>query len=132
MSKIKLLGLSILTIIFMMFSSCSKDDDVSGDSGAIVEVTVKYKGVKQKNYPVNMFDVKKGPSSKFFTNFFADKTVVTNNNGIAIFKLQDVYDLDAISNQTTLYFAVFSKQGNAHTAVTIEKGETKSVIIILD
>lgn len=131
MNKIKITAVSLLVLFFVVFTSCSKDDDLSGKSGATVEVLVKYKGVKQTNFPVNMFSNSKGPSTSFFTKFHADKTVMTNNSGIAIFKLQDVYDLDIIDNQTTLYFAVFAKEGNAYRGVTIEKGETKSITINL-
>jgi hypothetical protein len=131
MKKIKLHGLLILTLLLVTFSSCSEDDETE-KSGATVEITVKYKGQIQTGYPVNMFDEQTGPSTSFFTEFHSKKTVVTNDNGIAIFKLQDVYDLNVIDNQTTLYFAVFSDEGDAYKAMTIEKGETKSATITIE
>lgn len=131
MNKIKITAVSLVALLFVVFTSCSKDEDIAGKSGATVEVLVKYKGEKQTHFPVNMFCKSKGPSTSFFTKFLADKTVMTNDNGIAIFKLQDVYDLEIIDNQTTLYFAVFAEEGNAYKGVTIEKGETKSITINL-
>ena len=131
MKRIKFLGFSIILLSFFILSSCSKDED-DKPSGATAEITVKYNGTLQKGFAVNMFDSKHGPSSTFFKEFFASKTVVTNDNGIAVFKLQDVYDLDVVSDQTTLYFAIFSNQGNAYVAITIEKGETKSATINLN
>jgi hypothetical protein len=131
MNKIKLLGLSILTLLLVTFNSCSEDDEIES-SGATVEITVKHNEQIQTGYPVNMFDAQTGPSTTFFTAFHSKKTVVTNDNGVAIFKLQDVYDLNVIDNQTTLYFAVFSTQGNAYKAITIEKGETKSATIVVE
>lgn len=129
MKKIKLLGFSVLTVMLIALSSCSKDDENLEKSGATVEITVKYNGKTQKNYPVNMFDKQTGPSTAFFEEFHSRKTVTTNDNGIAIFKLQDVIDLNVIDNQTILYFAVFSEQGDAYTALTIEKGDVKTATI---
>ncbi|SIR08048.1 hypothetical protein [Maribacter ulvicola] len=132
MNKIKLLGLSLLTLLQILFTSCSKDDEEPTKLGATVEITVEYNGNLQANYPVRMFTVQTGPSTAFFTAFHAAKTVATNENGVAIFKLQDVINLNTVDNQTTLYFAVFSEEGDAYKAITVERGDVKTATINIE
>ena len=117
-----------LTVLFLgIFISCDKDDDID----TFAKITVKESGQSQATIPVYLFGDHKGPNTSFFTPFHSDKTVVTESDGVATFNLQDVYDLDVINSQTTLYFGVFDNNDNIldHTAITIEKGQTKTAII---
>lgn len=124
MKKIQILGLSILAILFITMTSCDKEDE---ETGAVAKITVLESGVTKSGIVVYMFSDREGPSSSFFTPFHSDKSVVTDDNGIATFELQEIYDLDAIDSQTTIYFGVFSGDNNiGYTAMTIKKGDNKS------
>ncbi len=109
-------------------SSCRKDDE---ELGATVNVKVTEGGKLKSGVTVHMFDVHSGPTTVFYTPFYSDKQVVTESDGVARFDLQEKIDLEAIDNQTTLYFAVFSRSEHllGETAVTIKKGEERTVSI---
>ncbi len=89
----------------------------------------------QSGVTVCMFSERKGPGTSFFEPFFANKRVITEDNGIAYFELSST-DLDFTDSQTTVYFGVFA--GSDHDAVvlgtgavTVKDGETKIVHIKL-
>lgn len=115
-----------LMVISLGFSACDKDEDESKPS-AYVKITVKKSSEVQSGVTVCMFEASSGPSTEFFTEFYAKKKVVTDANGVATFNLQETFDLNVIDSQTTLYFAVFDgKTLLGKTAVTVEKGQTKT------
>lgn len=61
----------------------------------------------------------------------AQRTVITDNDGIAVFDLTAV-ELDWIGDQTNLYFATFDGNGknvNGSAAVTVKKGDVKDITI---
>ncbi|NPD47227.1 MULTISPECIES: hypothetical protein [unclassified Lentimicrobium] len=120
----KLLFLTLLLSLF--FTGCKKDE-----ADAFVNVTVKESSIPQAGVTVCMFSDQKGPSTTFFTSFFSDKKVITESSGIAKFNLEDTFDLDVIDSQTTFYFGVFGTNDVVlgSSAVTIEKGQTKSITI---
>ena len=127
----KIFYLTCILATALSFCGCKKDE-----AKTLAEVTVMERNAPKPGVTVYMFGSRKGPGTTFFEPFFADKTVVTESNGVATFELQDVFDLDAVSTQTTLYFAVFSGSSTSatvlgQTAVTIKKGETKTVTITL-
>jgi len=122
------LTFTLLTILFSgFFVSCEEDEDIN----TFAKITVKESGQTQSGISVYIFEEDEGPNTSFFKPFHSDKTVVTESDGVATFNLQDTYDLDVIDSQTTLYFGVFGSNDNAlgSTAITIEKGETKSATI---
>ena len=115
--------------IFIGFTSCEKDDDNSNVSSK-VEITLKeLTGKLVSNETIYMFTE---PSTETFGNkpIYAKKSSVTNESGIASFELQEVFDLDAVSSQTTLYFTVLSKVSTTSydvkgtIGVTVKKGES--------
>ncbi|SDE04479.1 hypothetical protein [Riemerella columbipharyngis] len=123
----------ILFTILMVFlggvvTSCRKDDDKKSNSTTTeAKIKVVQNGKVKQGVTVYMFDANAGPNTVFFKPIHSDRSVVTEADGVATFKLQDVYDLEVIDKQTTIYFGVFS--GNnvlGYTAVTIEKGQIKS------
>jgi len=117
---------SIFSLV-LIASSCGKDDNV----GAFAKIEVKQGGVAQSGVTVYMFTEQTGPTTSFFKPFHSRKSVVTESDGIATFELQETFDLNTIDTQTTLYFGVFGQNdiilGSA--AITIKKGETKTVTI---
>ncbi len=124
----KLLTFTLLSVLLSgMFISCDKEEDID----TYVKITVNESGQIESGVSVHMFDENKGPGTSFFTPFHSDKTVVTESNGVATFNLQDTYDLDVSDSQTTLYFGVFDTNNNVlgSTAITIEKGQTKTATI---
>lgn len=127
MKKIYYLLLMVLPLLTM--TSCSDDD--SSETAAEVKVVVKENGALQKGVIVYMFDEEKGINSNFFRPLFADKQVVTEDDGVAAFELREVYDLDAVEDQATLYFAVFNENESVKgkTVVTVRKGEVKTTEI---
>ena len=61
----------------------------------------------------------------------AQRMVITDNDGIAVFDLTAV-ELDWIGDQTNLYFATFDGNGrnvNGSAAVTVKKGDVKDITI---
>jgi hypothetical protein len=124
----KYLVFAILSVLFLgTFSSCNKDEDIN----TFAKVMVKESGQPQTAVSVYMFRDNKGPNTPFFTPFNSDRTVVTESDGVATFNLQDTFDLEIIDSQTTLYFGIFDLNDNVldYTAITIEKGQTKSATI---
>jgi len=113
-------------LLSQLFISCNKDE-----ADTFVEVSVKESSNLQPGIPVYMFSDRKGPNTVFFTPFHSDKTVITESNGIATFNLQETFDLEIIDSQTTIYFGVFDSndQLKGSSAVTIEKGQTKSIVL---
>jgi hypothetical protein len=116
-----------LLAMFLGFSSCEKEEETVSSK---VEITVKDgSGNLVANETVYMF---KEPATETFGNnpIYANKNCITNDSGVATFELQDVFDLDPISTQTSLYFTIFSKiSGTSYivkstVGVTIKKGET--------
>lgn len=130
MKKILLL---ILTLFSLIISSCSSDDSENDDTIQLTVAEIKVLDSFQlsSGVAVHMFKDNKGPSTNFFKPIFSNKTVVTELNGVAKFKLEDVFDLNAIDKQTTLYFGVFDTEEKVlgFTALTIEKGQTKTATI---
>jgi hypothetical protein len=128
MKRFILLLISVLTLNFM---SCSDDDSNSSVSEAEIEVLED--GSAKSGVTVYMFNSNQGPNTDFFQPSFSNKTVITESDGVAVFKLQETFDLEVIDEQTTLYFGVFDENdvplGN--TAITIEKGQTKTSTINL-
>lgn len=126
----KLVILFFLTPLFLTLNSCSDSDNEPNGTNAFAEITVKENSENKAGVTVHMFDENSGPDSSFFTSFYSKKTVITEGNGKATFNLQETFDLDIIDTQTTLYFAVFDGDTLlGKTALTIEKGETKSATI---
>lgn len=113
------------SVLLMSLISCSDDDEIA--TRTFVEITVTENLETKSGVTVYMFSDLKGPDTGFFDPFYADKSVITENDGVATFNLQEVFDLDIIDTQTTLYFAVFESDiVLGQTALTIEKGETKA------
>lgn len=126
----KIVFFSLLASLFVLFHSCRKEDDKVAET--IVNIKVQDISGAKQGVTVYMFKKDRGPGTTFFKPFFADKTVVTESNGVATFKLQEVYDLEVINHQSTLYFGVFNNNTpKGHVGVTIEKGQTKSATINL-
>lgn len=129
MKKILFLFVSLAVI---SFTSCDSDDTEKETTVSIANVKVTENGEAKPGVTVYMFNSKKGPSTGFFTPLHSDKKVVTETNGVASFNLQEVYDLNIIDSQTTLYFGVFNGEALlGNTAITIKKGEAKTVNIKL-
>lgn len=67
----------------------------------------------------------------------ADKTVVTDDSGMAKFYIDDIYGTFQVDKQATIYFAGYYTIGNSNDryyksiAITFEEGEEKSGIIHL-
>ncbi len=123
----KIILLSVISILLLTLNSCEKESKT-----AKVEVKVSQDGSNKPEVTVYMFNSLHGPDTNFFTPFFADKQSITESNGVATFELQEVYDLEVIDNQTTLYFAVFSgEKVLGKSALTIKAGETKTIEIKL-
>ena len=99
-----------------------------------MEVQVVKSYVPQSGVSVYMFDdISWNSSTSFRTPILADKTVITDNAGIATFELRDT-DLNFVDSQTTFYFATFedgTDKITGQSAITIKKGETKQVTIQL-
>ena len=118
---------SVILILGLTLNSCEKQSKT-----ATVEVKVTQNGTVKSGTTVYMFSSQKGPSTSFFSSFFADKQVVTGSDGVATFELQEVYDLEVIDTQTTLYFGVFNGETVlGQSAVTIKTRETKTIEIKL-
>lgn len=116
-----------VSIPLILFTSCSDDEDDTKTVNSYAKITVKQEGKVKSGITVYMF---KTEESSFFTPFYADKKVITESNGTATFNLQEVYDLNIIDSQTTLYFGVFNdKTILGKTALTIKKGQTKTAEI---
>ena len=121
MQKIKVLTF-FLFLSSVLLLSCDKDDDASS---AYAEVKITKSGQSEAGVSVYMFEDNKGPNSGFFVPFHADKTIITEANGVATFNLGS---LDA---QTTYYFGIFDSNDNVlgSTAMTVSAGQTKNATI---
>ena len=119
-----------LFALVLLTGACKKDKDIVK---AYAKVEVKQRGIIKAGIPVYMFTENTGPHTAFFSSFFAKKTVISDADGVATFELQDVFDLELISTQTTLYFGVFGNDDIilGSVGLTIKKGETKMVTINL-
>jgi len=117
----------LFTLLLSQFLIACDKDEVN----TFVEVSVKESSNLQSGVSVYMFSDRKGPNTAFFTPFHSDRTVITEANGIATFSLQETFDLEVIDSQTTIYFGVFESndQLKGSSAVTIEKGQTKSIVL---
>lgn len=126
--------LSLLSILFIGFSSCSDDDDDAPFLGANVEVTVKnLAGIVQKGETVYMYKDKEVTDSTKPED--ATKQIVTDENGVAKFSL-NLTELNILESQTTLYFAVFYKVGDkslvaGSSGVTVKRNESKKLDITI-
>ena len=120
----------IISLFLLSLTSCSDDDD-SNSVSSKAEITVNENGNPKSGITVYMFDSNQGPNTDFFEPFFSNKTVITESDGKATFNLQETFDLNEIDTQTTLYFGVFDENDLplGDTAITIEKGETRSATI---
>lgn len=126
MSK-RIIFLSFITVLLLTLNSCEKRSRT-----AKVEVNVTQNGSNKSEVTVYMFSSNNGPDTNFFKPFFAHKQSITGGNGIATFELQEVYDLEVVDTQTTLYFGVFKgEEILGKSAVTIKAGETKTIEIKL-
>lgn len=129
MKKVSLFFAWVMILAFCVgFTSCEKNDD------ATVSITVKKFGIPQSNVTVYMFDE---PATSNFGSkpIFADKSSVTNDNGVAVFGLQNVIDLDPINNQTTLYFTVFAMDNTTilgTVGVTLRKGDNIQKVLTIN
>lgn len=125
--RTRIILFSVISLVLLTLTSCDKEVKT-----AKVEVNVTQGGSSKSGVTVYMFNSLQGPDTEFFKPFFADKQSVTESNGLAVFELQEVYDLEVIDTQTTLYFAVFDGETVlGKSAVTIKAGETKSIDIKL-
>ncbi|WP_165024154.1 hypothetical protein [Dysgonomonas sp. ZJ279] len=128
MKKLLFLSISILTML--AFASCSSDDDEAPALGANVQVTVKnLLGTPQKGTTVYMYKDKAIDDNTESAN--ADRQVVTDENGVATFKL-NFTELNILESQTSLYFAVFYTIGDTEgvkgtAAVTVKRNDAKQV-----
>lgn len=124
-------NLLILTLVIIAFIGCKKEEDKKVDT--FVKITITDNGSSKSGVSVYMFSDTKGPSTAFFKPFHSDKTIITDNNGVATFNLKETFDLEIIDSQTTLYFGVFDVNDNilGQTALTIEKEQTISKTINL-
>ncbi len=130
----KKLVLLFVSLAMIGLTSCSKDEEEKVST--IVNVKVTNKGKAEAGVTVCLFSEQAGFNSPFFTPFHADRKIITESDGVARFELQNVFDLDAVRKQTTFYFGVFKGSDTdptvlGKTAVTIKKGETKTVEITL-
>lgn len=114
----------------LAFASCSSDDDEAPALGANVQVTVKnLLGTPQKGTTVYMYKDKAIDDNTESAN--ADRQVVTDENGVATFKL-NFTELNILESQTSLYFAVFYTIGDTEgvkgtAAVTVKRNDVKQV-----
>lgn len=117
------------TLILLSLVSCKKDEEESVNTYA--KITVLKSGQSQAGVTVYMFDDHEGPNTSFFEPLFAEKSVVTESNGVATFLLLPTFDLNVIDPQTTLYYGVFDENDNVlgSAAITIQEGQTKSATI---
>lgn len=117
--------LVILSVLLVHLSACEEDDPTTA------EILVEVGGEPTAGISVHMFDDETGPTSSFFSPFFAQRVVVTDADGVARFDLREVFDLAVLDDQTTLYFGVFdaSEAVLGQTGLTISEGETKSATI---
>ncbi|MBN1112336.1 MAG: hypothetical protein JXA53_05410 [Bacteroidales bacterium] len=123
----KILNLLLVLSFVVGMSSCKKDDE---NPNTKVVITVKDAlGKVKPNTTVHMLD--EAASETLGNNpIFAMKSVVTDDNGVATFELQELFDLDVTATQTTLYFTIFEKSSFttykvlATAGVTIKRGET--------
>lgn len=125
----KILFITSIALLFTAFnSSCEKDED---NVSSYAEIKILENGERQSGVTVYMFSENKDPNSNLFQPHAADKSVVTESDGVAKFDLQETFDLDIIDTQTTLYFGVFDQDDNTlgYTGLTIKKNETKSATI---
>ncbi|MBN2614748.1 MAG: hypothetical protein JXR71_03570 [Bacteroidales bacterium] len=123
----KTMYLIALMAIFVGLTGCEKKD---GTVSSKVEIAVNdLSGAPVANETVYMFT---DPSTETFGSkpIYAAKTSVTDENGVAGFDLQEVFDLDPVSTQTTLYFTILKKvstntyQVRGTIGVTVKKGTT--------
>lgn len=128
MKKISIL--SLMAIMMLSLSSCSDDDDDAPVLGAKVFVTVKNSlGIIQSNEPVYLFkdkDVNENSKPED-----ADKSMVTNGEGVAEFSL-NLTELNITESKTTLYFAYFYTVGDKvlyikSEGITVKRDETKHI-----
>jgi len=124
----KLTAVFLAIIFCFICSTCSKDGI---GSGANVEVSV-----------VNLFkEPVKGITVYLFVNELssnpngAKKQVVTNDKGVALFRL-NFTDLNIVESETPLYFLIFYTlaghdfmAGSDPSAITLSRGEVKKVEI---
>lgn len=124
----KILFLSLVAILSVLMTGCSRDNDSNEKPETQVNVKVIKDGVAINGITVYMFDSER-PAT--FKPLFSKKSAITES-GVAIFKLQEVFDLNIIDKQTTIYFAVFQDEKLiGRTGVTIEKEQTKTATITL-
>ena len=100
---------------------------------ATVDVKVVNRlGVAQSGQTVYMFEADDWDAS-FRTPAHAEKSIVTDEEGMASFNIQGIY-LDVLDGQATLYFAVFDKEGKeieGYKATTVKAGDQKSLEITI-
>lgn len=127
----KFLFLSLFAMISVLMVSCNRDNDDQEKTETLISVKVQKNGTAQSGVTVYMFDESSNKVG-FFKPFFAKKSVVTDDNGVATFRLQEVFDLNVISSQTTLYFGVFENDTVlGRTGTTVDKGKNKTITISL-
>ncbi|MCQ2323961.1 MAG: hypothetical protein MJZ53_03820 [Paludibacteraceae bacterium] len=107
------------------FTACK-----SSTKSTTVEVTVLKNGQAVANETVYQFTTSLWNQEAFKDPFYAKRQAVTNDNGVAVFELQSVQDLEVIDNQTTLYYATFNgKTLTGYAGVTVKEGDNKQVTI---
>lgn len=116
----------------MAFVAVGCEEDVITNVSVSVHDT---SGNLQTGVTVYMFSGIKGPGTAFYVPFHSNRSVVTEDNGVANFELQEVFDLEVIDTQTTLYFAVFGEGSGTDNellgdaAVSVKAGEDRSIDI---
>ena len=126
MRKLKML--ITLFAVVLITNSCEKEKN---DVKAYVKIEVKEDGIAKSDLTVYMFTEQTGPGTIFFKPFHSRKSVLTDNEGIATFKLNETFGFNPVTNQTTLYYGVFGQNDVVlgSVEVIIKKGETKEATI---
>lgn len=110
-----------LFLLTVGVSSCSKEKEVEKDT--IVNITLKDASGPLDNFSIYMFSSQNWQS---FGNdkFFAERSVVTDENGLASFIINERTELDFSDAQTTLYFSVYYTVNGGSTTYTEYVGVT--------
>lgn len=122
----------MLMTVVCMLSMTACQGQGAGKGGATVEVTVNRGANPVVAETVYQFSSTIYNQPELILPIHASKQAVTNENGIATFELKATVDLNAIDEQTSLYYVVFAEDNKTiagKTAVSIKKGETKKLSI---
>lgn len=127
----KKFGVILFVLVSVGLFSCSKDNDKTLASITLVDQSGnKVSGIPVYAYTSDTWDLFGDDT------FFADKSVVSNAEGIAEIELDDIIALFAFDNQETIYFSAHYSLNNVEkqkfVALTFKEFDEKSATITLD